>query len=90
MSILTASFGDVGVIPVSDGDYHATLLRLIRRSVGQCLCDVFIVDHDLNRDPDVRVDHVLTELVSATWRGVDTRLIIGGSRDVRAIGGRAC
>jgi phosphatidylserine/phosphatidylglycerophosphate/cardiolipin synthase-like enzyme len=87
MTILRAAFPDVGVTQVSDGDYYQTVLRLIRRSVGQCLCDIFIVDHDLGRDLDLRVDRVLLELAATSWRGADTRLIIGGSREVRDIRG---
>lgn len=87
MTLLSASFHDTAVTRISDGDYFDTVLRLIRGSVGQCFCDVFIVDHDLLRDLNVRVDRVLLELASASWRGADTRLIIGGSRDVADIRG---
>ncbi len=87
MTILGASFPDVGVARVSDGEYHRTLLDLIRHSVGQCVCDIFIVDHELDRDPDLRVDRILVELAAAAWRGVETRLMIGGSRHVPAIRG---
>lgn len=86
-TILKAAFPDVGVAQVSDGEYYPTLLALIRKSVGQCLCSIFIIDHDLHADPNVRVDRVLLELAGATWRGVDTKLIIGGSRSVPEIRG---
>ncbi|MQA89791.1 MAG: hypothetical protein GEU90_06100 [Gemmatimonas sp.] len=87
MTILSAAYPAAEVTRVSDGDYSEAVLRLIRSSVAQCLCDVFIIDHDLQRDLDVRVDRVLLELAAASWRGVDTRLLIGGSRDVPEIRG---
>jgi phosphatidylserine/phosphatidylglycerophosphate/cardiolipin synthase-like enzyme len=85
MKILDANFPDVGACIVADGDYHQTVLQLLRRSVGRCLCSVFIVDHDLRDDAQLRVDGVLVELASAAWRGVDAKLLIGGSRRNREI-----
>jgi phosphatidylserine/phosphatidylglycerophosphate/cardiolipin synthase-like enzyme len=81
MRLFSASFRNVGIASVPDGDYYHTLLGLIRCSVNHCLCSIFIIDHALNHDVDVRVDRVLLELAGAAWRGVDTRLLIGGSRD---------
>jgi phosphatidylserine/phosphatidylglycerophosphate/cardiolipin synthase-like enzyme len=87
MTILNAAFPNVGITKVSDGEYYQTVIQLIRRSVGQCLCNIFIVDHDLLEDLDIRVDGLLLELANATWRGVDTKLLVGGSRDNSRIRG---
>jgi len=81
MNLFSASFSNPGVTSIQDGDYYQTVLGLIRNSVNHCLCSVFIIDHALNEDADVRVDRVLLELAGAAWRGVDTRLLIGGSRN---------
>ena len=89
MKILDATFADVGTRMVPDGEYHTTVIRLLRSSVGRCHCSVFILDHDLRKDIEFRVDGVLVELASAAWRGVDTKLLIGGSRRNREIRGAA-
>lgn len=87
MTLLEAAFADVGVTRVSDGEYYPAVMRMVRDSRGQCLCSIFIVDHDLNGDPEIRVDRLLVELACATWRGVETKLLIGGSRRVAEIRG---
>lgn len=76
---------DVPLRAVSDGDYLDHALRAIRHCKHRCLCNMFIIDYDLsNEDPRssvfVYVDQLMIELAAAQWRGVDTRLLIGGSR----------
>nr|HET7860361.1 phospholipase D-like domain-containing protein [Caldimonas sp.] len=85
MNLLHASFAKVACGMVHDGQYHPTVVRLLRNSESRCHCSVFIVDHDLRRDVEFRVDSVLVELASAAWRGVDVKLLIGGSRRNREI-----
>lgn len=89
MKLFNASFDDVEFTPVPDGKYYPTVIQLISSSIHQCLCTVFIVDHDLDNDAEVRVDWVLLELASARWRGVNARLLIGGSRNNPEIRGAA-
>jgi len=85
MNLLHASFPKVASAMVHDGLYHPTVVRLLRSSESRCHCSVFIVDHDLRADVELRVDSVLVELAGAAWRGVDVKLLIGGSRRNRQI-----
>jgi phosphatidylserine/phosphatidylglycerophosphate/cardiolipin synthase-like enzyme len=41
---------------------------------------VFLIELDTRFDPDLRVATLLRELAAAHWRGVDVRLVVGGSR----------
>lgn len=70
---------------VADLDYYAVARGLIRTSRDFCLGSVFIVDLTPARDPDLLVDSLLIDLQTAHWRGVDTRLLVGGSRTTHAI-----
>jgi phosphatidylserine/phosphatidylglycerophosphate/cardiolipin synthase-like enzyme len=70
---------------VSDALYLAELRALISHSTDRCLCSLFIVDVSPVRDPHLLVDSLLFELLAAVWRGVDVRLLIGGSRQTLAI-----
>ncbi|MGB5819760.1 MAG: phospholipase D-like domain-containing protein [Saonia sp.] len=74
------TFENVLLRPIIDGDYYESVLRAIRSSQHICYCSLFIVDYHLEEDRDLIVDTLLTEMSNADWRGVDTRLIIGGSR----------
>ncbi|MCB9307114.1 MAG: hypothetical protein H6565_11005 [Lewinellaceae bacterium] len=78
-------FENLPVLPVFDEDYLEVAVQSIQFSYHRCYCSVFIVDHDLDNFQQLKVDTILFELSSAHWRGVDTRLIIGGSRDNRRI-----
>jgi len=74
-----------GVMPARvrlspDSDYPLTLRALIEKSTRYCLCSLFIVDLLPAGDPDLLVHEVFRTLQGALWRGVDTRLLIGGSR----------
>jgi phosphatidylserine/phosphatidylglycerophosphate/cardiolipin synthase-like enzyme len=69
-----------GVALVSDEAYLNTLRQLIDQTQRRCLCSIFIVDPAPKRDPELLVNAVLMDLRSALWRGVDVRLLIGGSR----------
>jgi phosphatidylserine/phosphatidylglycerophosphate/cardiolipin synthase-like enzyme len=66
---------------VPDQSYLPALHALVDGSLHRCLCSLFIVDVSPLRDRALRVDSVLQKLAEAGWRGVDVRLLIGGSRD---------
>lgn len=70
--------GDVAL--VADDDYPVVLHELIAGSREICWCSMFIVDLAPVRDRALAVDAVLIALQASVWRGVDTRLLIGGSR----------
>jgi phosphatidylserine/phosphatidylglycerophosphate/cardiolipin synthase-like enzyme len=65
---------------VSDAAYLSEVRSLVANSRERCLCSLFIVDVLPARDEDLLVDGLLQELQAARWRGVDARLLIGGSR----------
>ena len=65
---------------VPDATYAGTAAALIRGTRHHCLGLLFIVDPDPIEDQHLRVDGLLHELAAAAWRGVDARLIVGGSR----------
>lgn len=70
---------------VSDGEYYVTLRGLIAQASTCCYASVFIVDLNAHHDPDARVLRLLQALQGAGWRGVDVRLLIGGSQSNLAI-----
>lgn len=70
---------NVHVVPVPDGEYVDVAADLIKGAYRRCLCSIFIVDIDPARDHDLQVNRLLEHLARTTWRGADTRLLIGGS-----------
>jgi phosphatidylserine/phosphatidylglycerophosphate/cardiolipin synthase-like enzyme len=75
----------VPVRRVSDGDYFPVATELIRGCRRRCLVSMFIVDHAVRTDPTARLDGLLMELAAAQWRGVEVKLLVGGSRSNRSI-----
>ena len=73
-------FDNVDFRPSFDGDYFENVLQVIRSAHLRCYSSMFIVDYALDDQAEFRIDHILLEMSSANWRGVDTKLIIGGSR----------
>lgn len=71
---------DALVAPLADETYAPRLHAVIGAARRRCLCSVFIVDTWPFRANELRVDELLVELAATAWRGVDTRLLIGGSR----------
>lgn len=65
---------------VHDGDYAEELTRMIRLAHERVWCSLFLIELDTQLDPQLRVPEILRQLASARWRGVDVRLLIGGSR----------
>jgi phosphatidylserine/phosphatidylglycerophosphate/cardiolipin synthase-like enzyme len=77
--------GSTSVALRSDGTYYSTLRCLIERSTTTLLASVFIVDTNPHHDPDAKVLQVIRALECAAWRGVEVRLLIGGSATHLAI-----
>lgn len=71
---------DAGVHLVGDGHYLEVVTGLARAARERLWCSVFIVELNASIDPEVRVPGLLSELAAARWRGVDVRLVVGGSR----------
>lgn len=80
MSATAIRVDDAQVATLADEAYAPRLRALIRGARRRCLCSVFIVDTWPFRAYELLVDDLLVELASAGWRGVDARLLIGGSR----------
>ena len=78
-----------GVSLVSDASYYGTVRYLIEQATACCLVSVFIVDLNAHHDPDLKILQVLRALQDAAWRGVEVKLLIGGSAENLAIG-EAC
>lgn len=73
---------------VSDGQYAKVLSSIISKSTQKCLCSIFIIDLINGGNSSNNVFNIIELLEESKWRGVDTRIIIGGSRsnfDIAAI-----
>lgn len=70
---------------VSDEGYYNTVCQLFEHATRSCLASVFIVDLNAHDDPDIKVLQILRALQDATWRGVEVKLLVGGSRENLAI-----
>lgn len=67
---------------VVDREYYATARHLVTRARHVCLASVFIVDLKTGASESEHEVHGLMRfLQQAQWRGVRTRLLVGGSRD---------
>ena len=66
---------------VPDASYPGELRALIQNAQRTCLCSIFLVDLSPLRDRALVVDAMLRDLADANWRGVDVRLLVGGSRE---------
>jgi phosphatidylserine/phosphatidylglycerophosphate/cardiolipin synthase-like enzyme len=64
---------------VFDGEYVAAAGDAIRNSRERAYCSMFLIDPV---DPSGRVDQLLDALGDAAWRGVDTRVVIAGAREI--------
>ena len=66
---------------VADQQYYEVARQLIAQARNICLASLFIVDLKTSgTEPDLKVYELLKLLQQAQWRGVRTRLLIGGSR----------
>lgn len=70
---------------VSDGRYYDTVRQLFEHVTKCCLASVFIVDLKAHDDPDIKILQLLRALQDGTWRGVEVKLLVGGSRENLAI-----
>jgi phosphatidylserine/phosphatidylglycerophosphate/cardiolipin synthase-like enzyme len=67
---------------VNDSQYYDVAKQVIGQSHRFCVASVFIIDLKAeSTDHQLRVYRLLQLLQQATWRGVQTRLLIGGSRE---------
>lgn len=66
---------------VPDDVYRTVAASLVNGAAGHCLASLFIVDPNPLEDSDLVVDALLHDMAGAAWRGADSRLLIGGSRD---------
>lgn len=71
---------DVKVAALTDSAYYSTLKGLVPRTHSRLWCSLFIVDLTWSLGMDNAVLDVILDLREASWRGVDTRLLVGGSR----------
>ena len=65
---------------VPDAEYLRVMQALTASARELLWCSVFLIELTPMADPDLLVPGVLRGLASARWRGVDVRLLIGGSR----------
>jgi phosphatidylserine/phosphatidylglycerophosphate/cardiolipin synthase-like enzyme len=63
---------------LSDERYPAALVDLLRAARNRCLVSMFIVD--TSGMTTAVVDEIIASLEAAVWRGLDVRVILGGSR----------
>lgn len=80
----------VGVGParcalVADASYPSTLVSLVAAANRRCWASVFIVD---TSSATRWFAPLFAELEGAVWRGVDVRMVLGGSRTAFAIAER--
>lgn len=66
---------------VTDGNYGDIFLGVAASARRRLLCSVFIVDVTPTIERAVPIDGFLATIAEAVWRGLDARLLIGGSRD---------
>jgi phosphatidylserine/phosphatidylglycerophosphate/cardiolipin synthase-like enzyme len=71
---------DAQVALVSDHSYEDVVTSMMQRARRRVWVSVFMIDL-ATPDPKLRVLGAMHELAAAQWRGVDVRLLIGGSRD---------
>jgi phosphatidylserine/phosphatidylglycerophosphate/cardiolipin synthase-like enzyme len=70
---------------LTDSDYVTTLRRSIQGAERRCLSTIFIIDLKTRCTAPHCVIDVVEDLRDAQWRGVDVRVLIGGSRSTFAI-----
>jgi hypothetical protein len=80
MRIVNLGAAGSKVALVSDGSYAKVVRNLIAASRHVCFCNLFIVDIRPHSKDDLSVYSLLLDLACAKWRGIDVRLLIGGSR----------
>lgn len=76
----SASVGSCEARLVPDSAYAAEVLRLFHGARERLWCSLFLIDVDPQFDRELVIATLLRELAAVQWRGVDVRLLIGGSR----------
>ena len=66
---------------VADADFLPVATRIVGAANRAVHASYFIVDVSPYRGPALLVNALLYELEAAVWRGVDVRVVLGGSRD---------
>ena len=66
---------------LEDGDYSRALRQSVQSAARRCLCSLFIIDLKARCSGQCVAD-VVDDLEDAVWRGVDVRVLIGGSRSL--------
>jgi phosphatidylserine/phosphatidylglycerophosphate/cardiolipin synthase-like enzyme len=69
---------------LQDRDYGPALRQSVQSSARRCLCSLFIIDLKARCSGHCAAE-VVDDLEDAVWRGVDVRVLIGGSRSTFAI-----
>jgi phosphatidylserine/phosphatidylglycerophosphate/cardiolipin synthase-like enzyme len=67
-----------------DGAYSLALRQSLQSATRRCLCSMFIIDVEGQCSTHCVTD-VIEDLEEAVWRGLDVRVLIGGSRSTFAI-----
>ena len=70
---------------LTDEHYGWALRQSVQASKRRCLCSIFIIDLKTPCAANCITD-VIDDLADARWRGVDVRVLVGGSRSTFAIG----
>lgn len=70
---------------ISDDSYYNVVKQLFEHATKCCLASVFIVDLNAHDDPDIKILQILKTLQDAVWRGIEVKLLIGGSVENLAI-----
>jgi phosphatidylserine/phosphatidylglycerophosphate/cardiolipin synthase-like enzyme len=70
---------------ISDDVYANTIIALIEKAQIRILASVFIVDTMDRKGVEPKVPYIITRLSYARRRGLDVRIIVGGSTDNIAI-----
>lgn len=65
---------------LEDDQYYENAIKIIQTSIHICLASIFIIDHGFELSLKKKIDSLIYEMSCANWRGVNTKLIIGGSR----------
>ncbi len=76
----TPTLKSVQACLVEDDHYFEKAIALIQTTNHFCFASVFIIDHGFDMLTKTRVDALIFEMACARWRGVTTKLLIGGSR----------
>ncbi len=73
--------GFAGPWLIPDRDYLGFVERLFASATRRCLASVFVVGSAPWRDRAALLEGLMMALGEARWRGVDARILVGGSPD---------